>query len=330
VDAALPTLGNKVAFLRTLCGPGDEVIETHFAWLVLAGDRAWKMRKPVRRETMDYRTLEARRLGSLEDVRLNRRLAPDAYLRAVPLTLDAGGRFAIDGPGEIVDWLVCMRRLDRRNQLDQVLARGALDDHAIRAIARLLAAFYREATAALSDGPSYVARLQQEVAGNHAVLLEASVPDAAGLADAQQRFVRDHRALLEQRATSGCVVEGHGDLRPEHVYLTDPPVVIDCLEFDRDLRILDRAEELCSLELECVRLGHADAGRRIRERCLLELADPAPLRLLDFYRSHRAARRAKLYIWRAGEPDGADPAKWIGEAAACAKLALDDARRAVG
>ena len=74
----------KVAFLRGLCGHGDEAIETDFAWVFLIGDRAWKLRKPVYRDPMDYRSLEARRLDSLEDIRLNRRLAPDVYLGAAP------------------------------------------------------------------------------------------------------------------------------------------------------------------------------------------------------------------------------------------------------
>ena len=80
MPADSPTLAAKVAYLRSLCGRGDEVIETHFAWVFLIDDRAWKLRKPVRRDTMDYTTLEARRLDSLADVRLNRRLAPDIYL----------------------------------------------------------------------------------------------------------------------------------------------------------------------------------------------------------------------------------------------------------
>ena len=82
------TLEAKVAYLRGLCGPGQlEAVETHFAWVFLIGDRAWKLRKPVRRDTMDYGSLEARRLDSLEEIRLNRRLAPDVYLGTAPLTL---------------------------------------------------------------------------------------------------------------------------------------------------------------------------------------------------------------------------------------------------
>jgi aminoglycoside phosphotransferase family enzyme len=119
------------------------------------------------------------------------------------------------------------------------------------------------------------------------------------------------RAWFDDRAINGCVVEAHGDLRPEHVVLTDPPVVIDCLEFDRNLRVLDRAEELEYFVLDGERIGQGAACREIARQCLARLGDPAPTGLLQFYRSHRAATRAKLYAWRAGEPDDGSPAQWL-------------------
>lgn len=327
-----PSIDRKVAFLRQRCGPGDAAIETHFAWIFLLGDRAWKLRKPVRREGMDYVTLDARRAGSFEEVRLNRRLAPAVYLHASPLVLQPDGQFEIDGDGEVVDWLVCMRRLDRRRQLDALLAQGGVPDGTLDLIAHVLATFYRAATTGLPGGGTLAARLLRQAERNHRVLASAGLPGAVELAEAQLRFLEVQAAVLAHRVDMGCIVEGHGDLRPEHVFLLDDsslPVVIDCLEFDRDLRILDRAEELCFLELECSRLGHAAAGARIRAHCLAQLEDAAPASLLDFYRSHRAATRAKLYVWRADEPDGVDPRHWRSQASAYAAIARDRARHAL-
>jgi aminoglycoside phosphotransferase family enzyme len=328
VPAAAVTLERKVEHLRSLCGPGDEAIETHFAWVFLAGDRAWKLRKPVRRDPMDYGTLEARRHGSLEELRLNRRLAPEVYLRVVPMNVDDVGQLSLDGPGEPVDWLVCMRRLQRRRQLDAVLASGTPDVGDLRALARLLARFYRDTRTVLASGDTCAGRLRRQIDANGRVLVGSSVPGAAELSERQRAWVDRHAAELERRLGTGCLVEGHGDLRPEHVFLNRPPVVIDCLEFDRDLRLLDRAEELCFFEMECGRSGHAATGRALREQCLQELGDAAPAALLDFYRGHRAATRAKLCVWRSAEPDGADRARWFGEAAHYVEAGLDDARRA--
>jgi uncharacterized protein len=329
MPADLPTLAAKVAYLRSLCGHGDEVVETHFAWIFLVGDRAWKLRKPVRRDTMDYGSLEARRLDSLEEVRLNRRLAPDVYLGTAPLALADSGRLAIDGPGQIVDWLVCMRRLDRARLLEAQLAQGSVGPESLRPVVRLLADFYRAAAPAISDGPAFVARVARQVENNHRVLTPAGVAGNEKLLALQREFIAQRSALLERRATGGCVVEAHGDLRPEHIYLDDSPAIIDCLEFDRDLRVLDRAEELSFLHLECARIGHEPTGRALLRGCLEQLTDDATDTLLHFFRSHRAATRAKLYVWRASEPDGGTPDEWLDRARSYVTDALEDSARSL-
>lgn len=327
--ASAPALETKVAFLRNLCGHGDEAIETHFAWLFLVGEHAWKLRKPLARDTMDYRTLEARRRGTCDEIRLNRRLAPTVYLDAVALTVDDTGRLAIGGRGEVVDWLVCMRRLDRTLLLDAQLQRTECDDALLAPVARLLADFYRAARAEIVDGPAYVDRLQRQVAANHAALAAAARPQAGRLHDAQQRFLDRHADVLSQRSASGCVAEAHGDLRPEHVFLGTPAAIIDCLEFDRELRILDRAEELSFLELECARSGDRRAGPSLRRQTLAQLDDAPPARLLAFYRSHRGATRAKLHAWRAAEADAGSPVAWLERADDYVNGALADAASAL-
>jgi len=321
-------LADKVAWLRSRQVAGDESIETHFAWVFLSGERAWKLRKPVRRDTMDYGSLEARRRDSEAEVRLNRRLAPHVYLGTRPLTLDAAGRFAIGGDGEIVDWLVEMRRLDRNKMLDVRLARSEVVASDLDRLVRQLATFYAAERPAVTDGAALAGRLHAQVEANRRVL-ETLDPAAAGeLAAAQLEFIDAHRGWLDARAAGGCIVEAHGDLRPEHVLLDDPPAVIDCLEFDRNLRVLDRAEELEFLALECARLGHAAIGERIARECLARLDDTVPPALQRFYRSHRAATRAKLYVWRAAENDGDDPHRWQATAREYFDLAVAAARAA--
>jgi aminoglycoside phosphotransferase family enzyme len=321
-------LAEKVAWLRGLLRPGDEAIETHFAWVFLIGDRAWKLRKPFRRDIMDFRSVEARRVDSEADVRLNRRLAPGICLRTRPLTRDSEGRFAIGGSGEIVDWLVEMRRLDRTRMLDEMLERGAVRDDDLVSVASLLAGFYAAEPAAITRGEVLQARLRSQAEANHAVLAAFAATSAAELRGLQIAFVDAHIEWLRARTADGCVIEAHGDLRPEHILLDDPPAVIDCLEFDRNLRVMDRAEELAFLELECDRLGHPPVGRRIVRECLERLGDDLPPALERFYRSHRAATRAKIYVWRGNEPDGCPPTPWRETASGYLAAALGAAAEA--
>jgi len=316
-------LADKVAYLRNLCGAGDEAIETHFAWVFLVGERAFKLRKPVRRDTMDYGTLAARRTDSEAEVRLNRRLAPDVYLRTAALVVDPAGQLSIGGVGETIDWLVEMRRLDRHWMLDAALERGDASTRSLARVADLLAAFYAAAEPAITQPGLLGQRLHAQVDANHLVLSTLDADRAAMLARRQHSILTSLEVELDLRVARGCIVEAHGDLRPEHILLSDPPAVIDCLEFDRNLRILDRAEELCFLELECARLGHAPVGRWLLEECLRRLSDDAPRMLLDYYRGHRSATRAKLYTWRAGEPDGGTPEQWRARAAQYLAIALD-------
>jgi aminoglycoside phosphotransferase family enzyme len=321
-------LAEKVAQLRELCGPDDAAIETHFAWIFLVGDRALKLRKPVRRGTMDYRSIDLRRVDSEEDVRLNRRLAPDVYLRTLPLVRRADGRIAPGGVGEIVDWLVEMRRLDRRWFLDAALERGDVSPPMLERVADMLAAFYASAPPAISRPGEIGPRIAAQAAANARVIEVLDAPRAVLLARLQRVALAALEPVLDARAAAGCIVEGHGDLRPEHVLLSDPPAVIDCLEFDRDLRVMDRAEELCVLEIECARIGHAATGTWLLQACLARLRDRAPAALLDFYRSHRAAHRAKLYAWRSAEPDDGSPQDWRSRASGYLDSALESASRA--
>ncbi len=194
--------------------------------------------------------------------------------------------------------------------LDLALERGEVGDAELARVATLLAAFYAGSPPAITNPGELGARLHRQVDRQSRRHPHAGRSARCTARRAAAQAIDQLAAELDSRVARGCIVEAHGDLRPEHILVTDPPAVIDCLEFDRELRILDRAEELCFLELECGRIGHASAGRRLRDECLRKLADDASPALLDFYRGHRATTRAKLYIWRASEPDGGTPDEW--------------------
>ncbi len=163
-----------------------------------------------------------------------------------------------------MDSLVKMRRLPAERMLDAVIRRRALVREDVRRLAILLASFYRESRPERLAGAQYLRRLASAVRANEAALAEPAFglgrERVQALHEAQHAFLARRATWLTRRAEEGRIVEGHGDLRPEHVCLLEPPVVFDRLEFNRQFRLVDPADELASLDLECERLGETALG----------------------------------------------------------------------
>lgn len=295
------------------------VIETHMSW-VFVGDRfVYKMKKPVRTSFLDFSTLALRRHYCEESLRLNRRLAASVYLGVVPLTADPRGRLELNGSGEPVEWLEKMRRLPDERMLDRAIARGTATGADVRRVADVLARFYRDAAPVPMTSITYRQRLERAVDDTRAVLGDPELGLDRHRLDravaAQRAFLSDSRALLDARLAAGKIIEAHGDLRPEHVALLDEPVIIDCLEFNRDFRLMDAADELAYLAMECTVAGAPFVEPLLFDTYAAVTGDRVPPGLIGFYQSHRALIRAKLAIWHLPDyPAGTHP-KWLRQAA---------------
>jgi aminoglycoside phosphotransferase family enzyme len=334
---AATSLAEKVAFLRSPAAYAEapravEARETHMSWVFLTDQFAWKLKKPVLHPFLDYRSLDQRRRFCEAELRLNRRLAPDVYLAVVPLLRREDGHLTLRGPGEVVDWLVQMRRLPARLLLDAALESGGASRVAVARAAEHLAAFYRSAPPVAVPEAEYLHRFQHELALNRVTLHDGAygLPhDApAAILGALDAFLAEEREQILAPLRAGRIVEGHGDLRPEHVFLGEPPAVIDCLEFDRALRLLDPFEEIAFLAMECRLIGGAWAGGIFLRRVAAALGGPPSGRLFAFYTAFRACLRARLSVAHLQEPEPREPAKWRPRAlryltqaeAACARL----------
>lgn len=313
-----PAVEDKVAFLSdpaTHGGARVELRETQMAWVFLAGAHALKLKKPVRMELLDYSSLDARGRICAEEVRLNRRLAPDVYLGTARLTREAPGRLAIDGAGETVDWLVVMRRLPDERMLDRAIIGGTVSTVEIEAVAALLARFYRGLRPEPVDPAAHSARFASDLERNRAFFAEHRFEGiSARAADAVGHLTCSlHRLspVLARRIAEGRIVEGHGDLRPEHVCLERPPVIIDCLEFSPALRLVDPFEELCFLSMECAVLDAGWIGTMLIEQVSASLEDRPPESLLAFYTGARAVLRARQALAHLLVPSPRTPAKWL-------------------
>jgi aminoglycoside phosphotransferase family enzyme len=310
-------LAEKLAWLRRPESFPDapeavEAIETHFAWVFLSNRFAYKLKKALRIRDVDFTTLAARRAGCELEIALNRRLAEAVYIGVVPLVRRESG-FALEADGDAVEWLVKMRRLPRERMLDQAAQRRAVADADLEAVLDKLDTFYRRTARAPWDGAAYCEHLSRQIE-RYSVDLAASDLGldrnrVRATVDGLLRFVHEHADLFGARIAARRVVDAHGDLRPEHVCLVRPPEIIDCLEFSATLRLLDTAEEIAFLALECDRLGHGAVGARILH--LYRQRDRVDAELLAFYRRSRALVRALTCVWHLRDlPLGAAAAPW--------------------
>ncbi len=314
-----------------------EVIETHFAWVFLTENEAYKLKKPVRQDRMDYRTIAARRRACRNELRLNRRLAPTVYLGLVPLTRgrDGGLMWGQSGQARIVDWLVRMRRLPAQRMLDRAISARWVRARDLERLALTLTRFFDSAAPKKMSRHRYIARLRERIVQTRRDLC---APDLGldrnrveKLTALQLAFVARETTLLGSRAAH--LIDGHGDLRPEHLYLgldSDEPCAIDCLEFDSDLRWLDPAEEMAFLTLECRRLGTKETARVLLSVYRRFTRTPPDDSLMDFYMSLRAMIRAKLAAWHLRDPQFAPRATlWKSRAESYLADAARHIRRAV-
>lgn len=329
-----PTSADKLALLRQpdayahACG---EVAtrETHMSWLFFAGNRVYKLKKPVRFPFLDFSTLARRERACRAEFALNRRLARDVYLGVTPLTVGPNG-LSIGGDGAVVDWVVVMRRLDEAATLEHAILSGSLRQAQLDELVSVLAQFYRTTRRVFVSPAHHFAVWQRNLAYCRRVLLERRLGLPAGLVryidGVQWRFLVERAALVRRRAIGRSIVDGHGDLRPEHIWLDHAIRIIDCLEFNPSLRAVDPLDEVAFLCLECERLGcrwAADYVRRRMSRALLVRADDP---LFAFYRCYRASLRASLAIAHLLEPNPRTPEKWPPLARTYLQFAQADAR----
>jgi uncharacterized protein len=328
------SLDEKVTFLSQAGSYGlsaQDMIrrETHMSWVFLVGNEAYKLKKPVRFPYLDFSTLSRRESACRAELALNRRLAPDVYKAVVPIVRSSRG-LAIGGPGEIVDWLVVMRRLDPSGTLEHAIETGGLAARQLDCVLSTLAAFYRHATPVLVSPETHLLNWHHSLAFNARILLDARLGLPAGLirliGRIQRRFLAERSSLIAARVRGRHIVDGHGDLRAEHIWLGHPVRVIDCLEFNPGLRAVDPLDEIAFLCLECERLGCTWAADYIKRHGRHMWSDGQFEDLFTFYRCHRASLRARLAAAHLLELNPRTPEKWRPLARVYLHLAAADAR----
>lgn len=295
-----------------------EHLETHISHVFLAGDYAYKLKKPVDFGFLDFTTLEKRRAACTEEVRLNRRLAPDIYLDVVPICHGTRGYRVVPGGcprGQTeVELGVRMRRMPAEGMLDRLATVGKLEFAHMTDIAHQLSAFHAHA----ERGPEIeryggVACVRAPVVQNfeQAAPYAGVVVDAARcvrLHAAAERFLDTHADWFEARRRAGRVVDGHGDLHLRNMCLMNDRVVIfDCIEFNPALRAGDVMNDIAFLTMDLDHRQLPGHTNRFLNDYLEQTRDYAGLRLLDFYQAYRACVRAKVLCFESDRRLAAAP-----------------------
>ena len=282
-----------------------ELIETHISWVLLAGEFAYKIKRPVCHTFLDLRSLERRRFLCEEEMRLNIRFAPELYLQTCPITL-TGREVRIGGSGEAIETAVKMRRFDSCALLDSLLERGGVAPELLRAFGRELAQIH-DRLPRLDRLPDVwpaagdtILRNAQECAGAAEIFGDGK--SVRLLAHSLEARIKEAHDWMAERLHGGKVRECHGDLHAGNmIRWADRLVAFDCLEFDPVLRHIDVADEIAFLLSDLEARGCARHAQAFLGGYLAESADYEACRHLPLYRAHRALVRAKVIALRAAE-----------------------------
>lgn len=294
-------------------------IETHISSVVLAGQDVYKVKKPLDLGFLDFGTLEKRRAACEEELRLNRRTAPEVYLDVVPITGSIEAP-RIGGAGEPIEYAVRMRRFAQEALLARRLETGGLAPEVFERLAVHVVTFHdAAAVAAPGEGFGDAQAVHFPVRQNFAQLREF-IDDAALLAqaDVAERWSEAQFAQLEpifeRRLAEGRVRECHGDLHLGNLILLDgEPRLFDAIEFSAGLRWIDVAADVAFLVMDLQRRGRADLAARFLNAWLERTGDYDSLRVMRYYIAYRAMVRAKIAAIRLGQLDGEERAACLQE-----------------
>ncbi|WP_374690588.1 bifunctional aminoglycoside phosphotransferase/ATP-binding protein [Accumulibacter sp.] len=289
-----------------------ELIETHASWLLLAGDFAYKIKKPVVLPFLDYGTLERRRACCEAELRLNRRFAPQLYLAVLPIVGEPADP-RIGGAGEAIEYAVRMRRFAEDGRLDRLCARGQLERQRVTDLAETLAAFHASAATAPPDTPfGEPEQVLAPALANFDELRELLPGNAAGarlarLRDWTQAGFARLQAHFAARKADGRIRECHGDLHLGNLVVIDDRVTLfDCIEFSEELRCIDVASELAFTYVDLLDHGQPGLACWLLNEWLTCNGDYDAAQVLRFYAVYRALVRAKVAAIRSRQDGGDD------------------------
>jgi aminoglycoside phosphotransferase family enzyme len=293
-----------------------ELVQTQMSFVFLAGEYVYKVKKPVNLGYLDYTTLEKRQYFCRQEVELNRRLCPDAYLSVVPVIEEEGG-FHVEGQGRAIEYAVKMRQLPRDRMMDVLLPRGQVTPKMVAGVAEKLVNFHQKAETnqriAAFGGLDVIRHncdenFTQTDKYIGLTILRAKYERIRGYTD---DFMRSNALLFEKRVREGRIRDCHGDLHAAHVCFTEDTClpspsgqicIYDCIEFNDRFRYCDVASEIAFLAMDLDRYQQAGLSRHLVDTYVGLSHDEDLRKLLNFYKCYRAYVRGKVESFKLDDP----------------------------
>ncbi len=288
-----------------------ELIETHISWVLLTGEFAYKLKKPLDLGFLDFSTLDLRHYYCQEELRLNRRLAAPIYLQVLAVIETADGIVMADPQqteGEVIEYALQMRQFDPDQGFDHLLQKQQLTLTHLDQLAALIGEFHQQLPAAPPESEYGTPQAIRYPCDENISQIRQQAPQLADdprlteVADWSEQQLQQLASRFEQRHRNGFIRECHGDLHLRNIALwQDEVIAFDCIEFDPALRWIDTLNEIAFLIMDLDAHAASGLGWYVLNRYLEQTGDYAGLDLLPFYRVYRAMVRAKVAAIELGQ-----------------------------
>jgi aminoglycoside phosphotransferase family enzyme len=286
---------------------------THISWIVLTDQYAFKVKRPVKLSFLDFSTTEKRKHYCLQELKLNKRLAPDMYLSVIPVTKSLIAE-ETNNDDDIIDYAVQMKRMDNDKEMHKLLEDSKVTKKDMEKLARKIAQFHKDTqivknafnTSGMIDEFTDISNILDDDSENQLIS-----PDHKEIVlrciDKSKKYLNENRSLFNERIINGFQRDCHGDLNATNIFLYDDPVIFDCIEFNNDFRYIDILNEIAFLCVDLDFYGSKDLGslfvknyKQSFEMKDIDMPDP----LFNFYKCYRANIRAKVTLLSLSEdPD---------------------------
>ena len=293
---------------------GVELVQTQMSFVFLTDGYVYKVKKPVDLGFLDYTTLDRRQFYCQQEVTLNRRLCPEAYLGVVAVT-ENEDTFALDSQGEVIDYAVKMRRLPQEAMMNVLLEQQRALPPMVISVARKLVDFHQNAETSDEIGTYGSLEMITRNAEENFTQTKKYIDNTIfydwyqHIKTYTNNFINQNVALLEKRVAEGRIRDCHGDLHAAHICFTDGICIYDCIEFNDRFRYCDVASEIAFLAMDLDNYGRVDLSQNFVNAYVDKSQDSDLLKLIDFYKCYRAYVRGKVESFQLDDPHIAKEAK---------------------